>query len=230
MSGLFSADAVSVFDHVLINIFVADFGFFIFNSDRIQRFVKAEIGHNSSDDLVVEQLAAFLHVKTVDIKNMVSGHDIALLINTQAAVRVTVIGKTDVQPIIDHKFLQMFDVGRAAVLVDVQAVRFRVDDISLGADRVKNTLGDLPCGAVCGINADFDVFEAVFGQTDQVTDVAVTTGGIVNRAADLIPFRQRNLDFTVQIVLDPQQGILIHLFPVAVDELDTVVVVGVVRS
>ena len=229
MPGLFSADAVSVFDHVLVDIFVPDFGLFIFNTDRIQSFVQAEIRHDRRDDLVVQQLAAFLHIKTVDIQDMISGHHIAVLINTQTAVRVTVISKTDIQSVFHHKFLQMFNVGRSAVFIDVQPVRLGIDHIRFCTDGVKDTLGDLPGRTVGSIKADLDIFEAVFGKSDEVADIAVASRGIIHGTANLITLRHRHIGFPIEIIFDLQQRFLIHLFTVTVDDLDPVVIIGIMR-
>ena len=159
---------------------------------------------------------------------MVAGHDISLLIHAKAAVRIAVVGKANIQAVFNDELLQMFNVGRTAVRIDIETVRFRIYDISFSPDRIENALGDRPGGAVCRIQADFDILEAVFGQADQVADIAVAAGCVVNGAADLSAFRHGDFCLPVDIILDLQQRLFIHLFAVVVDDLDPVVIIGIV--
>ena len=75
---------------------------------------------------------------------MVTGDDIALFIHAEAAVGIAVIGKADVKVILDNELLQPLNVGGAGVEVDVQAVGLIVDDIGVGAQCVKDALGNVP--------------------------------------------------------------------------------------
>ena len=134
MAALLAADAVAGLDHVFIDVLIADLGLFILDADAVQRLVEAEVRHDRGDDLVVQELAAFLHIEAVDVQNVVAGDDVALFIHAQAAVRVAVIGKADVQALLHDELLQMLDVRRAAVGVDVVAVRVVVHHVDLRAD------------------------------------------------------------------------------------------------
>ncbi len=64
---------------------------------------------------------------------MVAGDDVALFINAKTSVSVTVIGKTYVQMILNDILLQSFNVSRAAVGIDVEAIRSIVDDKGLSS-------------------------------------------------------------------------------------------------
>ena len=99
VAGLLAADLVAVLDHVLVDVLVADLGLLIADVDRVERLVQAEVRHDGGDDLVVRQLPVLLHVQTADIDRVVARDDVALFIHADAAVRVAVVGKADIQAV-----------------------------------------------------------------------------------------------------------------------------------
>ena len=230
MARLFAADAVAGLHHVLVYVFVAHLGLVVFDPHGIQRLVESEVAHDGGDHLVVGQLVAILHIKAVDVEDVVAGDDVALLIHCQTPVGVAVIGEAHVQLIVHHEFLQVLDMSGPAVRIDVVAVGGIVHDESLGAQGLENALGDLPGSAVGHIQTHLDALEAVFAHADQVTDVAVPAAGVVHGAADLAPVCHGDIDLAVDEFLDLQDRFLIHFLTVPVQQLDAVVVVGVVRS
>ena len=125
---------------------------------------------------------------------------------------------------------QRAEVGRAAVDVDVQAVGTAADDVGVGAEGVKDALGHLPGAAVGAVEADAEALVRARGEGDQIADVAVASGGVVDRAADGVALGVGELLVGVEIGLDPVEDGLLHLLAVAVDELDAVVVEGVVAG
>ena len=69
------------------------------------------------------------------------------------------------------------------------------------------------------------------GQADEVADVAVATGGIVDGTTDVFTLSQRQLlHLPVQILFAQILDLVLHLFPMAIDELDPVVIVGIVAG
>ena len=121
----------------------------------------------------------------------------------------------------------MLNMGAAAVGVDVVAVGFGIDNIGLGTQSVKDSLGDLPGSAVGAIQAHLYILEAVLAHGDQVSDVAVAARNIVHGTADVLPLGNGDLDLAVNEVLNLQDRLLIHLLAVAVEKLDAVIIVGV---
>ena len=238
MAALLAADAAAVFRHILIHILVAHGGLGIVNALLIKSLVQAEVGHNGGDDRVGDKLAALLHIAAIDVQDMVTGDDIALFIHAEAAVGIAVIGKADVKVILDNELLQPLNVGGAGVEVDVQAVGLIVDDIGVGAQCVKDALGNVPAGAVGAVQTDLDAAEGVDAQADQVPHIAVAACHIVHSAAHMVaagkgqlrPVLIENVQLAVEVILDQQQRFLVHLLAVAVNELDTVVIVGVVAG
>ena len=179
-----------------------------------------------------------LHVAAVDVQDVVTGDDIALLVHAQAAVSVTIESKADIQTVFHHELLQALDVSRASIIVDIQTVGLVVDDIGIRTQSVKHTLSDIPACTVGAVQTDLNALEGVDTQRDQVAHVAVTACHIVHGAADMLPVGKGQLrpvlvkymEFAVDVVLHQQQGLLGHLLTVAIDQLDTVIIVRVVAG
>ena len=230
VAALLAADAVAVLDHVLVDVLVAHLGLLVVDARLVQRLVEAEVAHHGRHDRVVQQLSALLHVQAIDVEDVVAGDHVALLVHRQAAVRVAVKGEAHVQLLVAHQLLQMLDVGRAAVHVDVVAVGLGVDHVGLRAQRVEDALGDLPGSAVGAVKAHAHVAEAVAAHRDQVADVAVAARDVVHGPADVLAVGDRDLQPVVDVLLDLQDRLLVHLLAFAVEELDAVVVERVVAG
>ena len=230
MAGLLAADDVAVLAHILRHIFIAHGGLFIADAQLIQCLIQAHVGHDGSHHLGAIQPVLLLHELGADIHDVVAVDDIALLVHRQAAIRVAIKGEAHVQAVFHHELLQLADMGGAAVHVDVQAVGPVGNHIGIGPQGVKHALGHLPGAAVGAVQADLEVFIGPGGQGDQVADVAVAAGRIVHGAADGVPLGVGQGFVRVQIGLDALQQALLHFLPVAVDELDPVVMIGVVAG
>ena len=238
VAALLTTDAAAVLGHVLVNILVAHSGLGVADALFVKGLVQTEVGHHGRDDGIVHQLAMFLQVAAIDVQNVVAGDDIALLVHAQAAVGVAVVGKADVEMILDHELLQALDVGGTGIVVDVQAVRLVVDDVGVGTQSIEHRLRDVPAGTVGAVQADLDSLEGVDAQADEVAHVAVAACHIVHGAADVLavgkgqlrPVLIEDVELAVDVVLDQQQGLFGHLLAVAVDELDAVVVERVVAG
>jgi len=171
-------------------------------------------------------------------KDMVAGDHIALLIHAQAAVSITIVGKANVQTLFHHELLQALDMGGAGIVVDVQAVGLCIDDIGICAQRIEHRLGDVPGAAVGTVQTNLDTLEGIDAEADQVAHVAVTTRNIVHSAANVLTVSKRqfrpvlieHVQFAVNVILDLQQDLLRHLLAIAVDQLDAVIVVGIMAG
>ena len=227
MAGLLAADEVPVLAHVLCDVLVADSGLFIADAERIERLVKPHVGHNGRHDLGAAEYSALLHVLCAYIEDVIPVDDIALLVNRKAAIRVAVKGKTDVKAVVENVFLQMLDMRGAAVNVDVQPVGVIVYDKGVRAESVKNALGHHPCASVGAVKTDLLALVGARRQRDEIADVAVAACGVIYSAADGVQRRIRQLLAAVQIRLDAVKHGVVHLLALAVEELDAVVVIGV---
>jgi len=120
--GLFAADQVSVGAHILCDVFITNVRLFIADAGLVERLVQAEVGHDRRDHFGIAEAALSLHIACADIQDLVAVDDRAVFIHGQAAVGVAVKGKAHVQPVEADILLQVLDVRRAAVPVDVRAV------------------------------------------------------------------------------------------------------------
>ena len=75
---------------------------------------------------------------------MVASDDITLLVHAQAAVGVTIEGKTNIQTLLHNKLLQTLNMRRTGVVVDVRAIRLVVYDIGVCTQRIENAFSDVP--------------------------------------------------------------------------------------
>ena len=229
MPALLSADQVIISLHVLIDIAVTDGSLFIIDSGSVQRLVQSEITHNCGDDGVARQLSPALHIFGADIHNLVAVHFIAVFIYSQAAVCVSVKCKADIQLVLTDIFLQALQVRASAVLVDVQSVRLVMDHIGFRAQRVEYRRTDHPAGSVGAVQCDLMIVERPYGQVRQISDIAVSPGIEVHRTSDSVTGSEWNLfSFAVNVLFDFILKIVIHFLPVAVHQLDSVVIVRIV--
>ena len=128
--------------------------------------------------------------------------------------------------------------SRASVVVDVQTIRLVVDDVGICSQSIKHRLGNVPAGAVGTVQTDLDPLKGVDTEADQIAHVAVATGNVVHRAANMLtaskgqlrPVLVEQMELSVDVVIYQQQGLLGHLLTVAVDQLDTVIIVRVVAG
>jgi hypothetical protein len=169
---------------------------------------------------------------------MVTGDNIPLLIHTQATVSITVIGETNIQPLLYHKLLQPLNMSRASVQVDVQTVGLVVDDIGVCAQRIEHALGNVPAGTIGTIQTDLDSLERVDTQRDQVAHIAIAACYIVHSAADMLttgkgqfrPVLIEHMEFAVDVIFHQQQRFFRHLLTIAVNQLNAVVVIRIVAG
>ena len=161
---------------------------------------------------------------------MVAVDDIPLLVHRQAAVGIAVKGEAHIQVVRNHKAAQVLDMGRAAVDIDVQAVRIVGNHMGVGTQGVKNALGHHPGAAVGTVETDAHPFIRAGRKRDEIADIAVAPGGIVDGAADVGAGGIRQLFIRVDIGLDAVQQFLLHLFAVGVNQLDAVVGIGIVAG
>ena len=238
MTALLATDTATVLRHVLVDILIAHSGLGIADTLFIECFVQTKIGHDSRNHSVGQQLTTFLHVAAVDIQNMVASDDITLLIHTQAPVSIAIVGEAHIQALFHHEFLQALDVSGAGVQVDVQAVGLVVDDIGICAQSIEHRFSNIPACAVGAVQTDLDALEGIDAQRDQITHVAVAACHIVHSASDVLtmgkgqlrPVLIEHMKLAVDVVLHQQQSLLGHFLTVAVDQLDAVIVVGIMAG
>ena len=116
----------------------------------------------------------------------------------------------------------------AAALVDVEAIGLVRNGEHLGAECAEHAGGDGRGRAVRAVERDAITLEREVRGRDERADVAVAPLDVVDGAADLLACCQRHLGLAVDVVLDLLQNLGAHLVAAGIDELDTVIVIGVV--
>ena len=114
-------------------------------------------------------------------------------------------------------------------VVDIQAVRLVPDDVGIRTKGVENALRNHPGAAVGAVQADLHVLVGVGRKADEVAYVSVPAGGIVHRPAYIRACGVRQLGyFAVEVFFYLVEDGLLHLLALGVEELYSVVSVGVV--
>ena len=124
----------------------------------------------------------------------------------------------------------MLNVRAAAICIDIISVRFGTDHSRFRTKRIKHGFCNRPGSSVCTVKPNPDPFETELGHGNQIPDITVAAGNIVHRSPDIMPFCNRNFQFPVKIFFYFQDGFLIHLFAVCIDQLDAVIVIRIMRS
>ena len=117
----------------------------------------------------------------------------------------------------------------AAINVDVQAVWSVVDNVSLGAQSVKNRASNTRSCTVSAIQANLQALQTKAAACNKARDVAVAALHVINRAANGIARCQRYVKLSVNIGLYLLKDILVHLVALFVDQLDAVIGKRIVR-
>ena len=151
------------------------------------------------------------------------------MVYRNTAVCISVIGKTDIQPILNHIFLQYFDMRGTAATIDVGSVRIIIDHISLCTKCVKYTFCDCRRTSVRTIQSDFNIFEVTARNRNQITDITVTSGSIIHGTSDIFACCiWKIFDLAIQICFDSCLYFCFDLLSVTVQKLDSIIVKWIV--
>ena len=186
MSRLLAAEDISVCTHILRNVFIADCGLLIADAKLVKSLIQAHIAHNGRDDLLLAEYSAVAHIFAADIKNMVAGYDVTLFVHRKTAVGVTVKREADIELIIEHEFLHLLNVRRAAVDVNIDTVGIIGDNIGIRAQSVKHAFCHHPSRTVCTVEADLLALVRARCKRDEKSYVAIAACRVVNGAADFL--------------------------------------------
>ena len=116
---------------------------------------------------------ALLEAQRQDGEDLVAVDDVALVVDREAAVGVTVEREPDVGAVLDDGRLERVEVGRAAAVVDVQAVGVGVDRDDVGAGVAERLRAGVAGGALGAVEHDLDAREGVVDGAHQVGGVLV---------------------------------------------------------
>ena len=238
MPGLLTTNTAAILHHIFINIFIPYCSLRILDIKSIKSLVKAKIGHYRSHNRIGEKLSALLHITAVHIKDRIPANHISLLIHTETAVRISVVGKANIQSLLHYKLLETLDMGGTGIVIDIGTIRLSIDHISLRSQRIKNRLCDIPCTSVGTVQSNPHSLKGIYSQGDQISYVTVPACRIIHRPADLtalckrnlMPFLSEQLKTVIQIILHQSDDLLLHLLTLAVDQLDPVIIIRIMAG
>ena len=154
MTALLATQAVLVLVHASVDVLITYAGFLVREAGVIKCFEQAKVAHDGSDHGLLCQATILVEIGAADVEDQVSVNYVAALVNCQATVSIAVVGKAHVKAVLNHKTLQLVNVGRTAINIDVEAVWCVVDNVSLGSQRVKNRASNTRSCAVCAVQAN----------------------------------------------------------------------------
>ena len=133
MAGLLAAQDVMPGEHGLQHVPVTDGGLDDLDARVVHRQPEPEIRHDRDHHGVTGQPAFLLELGREDGQNLVAVYHLAVGIDRQAPVGVTIVRDTRVGALRPHGRGHGVQAGRPAALVDVMAVGFHTDRDHLGA-------------------------------------------------------------------------------------------------
>ena len=232
MARLLAADIEAVGTHVLDHVAVADLGAVELQVQAAEETLEPEIGHDGRDHAAAGEAAGLVPGLGDHRHDLVAVDDLALFVDDDDAVGVAVQRDADVGAHFMHLLLQFDGMGRAAFLVDVEAVRLDADGHHLGAEFPKRGRRDLVGGAVGAVDDDAQARQRHGARQGALGefDVAVVHAVDALGAAEPVGIGERHLDVGIQHPLDAVLDLVGKLEAVRPEQLDAVVVVGIVRG
>ena len=140
MSGLLSAEHISVGNHRLIDILIANRGHTYLDALALHRFEQSHVGHDRGNHRIILQTATFLQILPTDIQDIIPVYFHAVLIHGNTPVSISVKRKSAIQILLPDKSLQILDMCRSTSHIDVGTVRLIANHICFGTKRIKHTL------------------------------------------------------------------------------------------
>ena len=176
-------------------------------------------------------VAPALHVQGADGHDLIAVYHAAGFIHQQTAVRVAVEGHADVIALLYHLGRQVLQVGRTAAVVDVHAVGGPVEEDGVGLEPSEQLRGRGAGGAVGAVHQDAQPRQIrVNGGGHEVDVIPLELLHAVMAAAQFPPGLESHGFFRKDFFLHPLLQRVGELVALAVENLDSVVLIGVVRG
>ena len=160
MARLLAADIEAVLAHVLHDMAIADRRARHREAQPLEIALEPEVRHHGGDDAAAGQLTAAMPALGDHGHDLVTVDDVALLVDNDNAVGITVEADADVGAHFAHLGAQRLRVGRAALLVDVEAVGLDAHLDDLGPKLPEHVGRHLIAGPVRAIDHDAQAVEA----------------------------------------------------------------------
>ena len=231
VAGLFAAEGSTGVAHLFEDILVADGRAEHADAGAGEGGFEAHVGHGGGDDEVVGELAAGLEVARAGEHDGVAVDDVAVLVGEEGAVGVAVEGDAEGGS-------GAFDLGgddlgveSATVLVDVAAVGGGVGDVDGAVEGFEELWGDGAGGAVGAVEDDVAVVEGDAGDSfEEEVDVVGAVGVVDFGEGGGFGEGWVGGEDAGYFALDAEFGFVGKLVAVVAEDLDAVVLPGIVRG
>ena len=229
---LLAAQAIARRAHPLDHVAVANRRTFQLQAFRYQKFFKSQVGHHGGDDGVIGQSAPALPGPGDQAEHLVAVDHTAPLVAKHHAVGVAIKRDADIRAMSQDRLAQGFGVLGTTMVIDVDAGRLDAQCDHFGAQFPQDAGRGLVGRAVGAIDDDFQPVqpqasgEGVLHRLDVASARVVQTVG----AAQVARRRQAVHLVAVHEGLDRAFGVVRQLEAVRAEQLDAVVLEGVVRG
>ena len=231
MAALLTADIQALAHHGLNDVAVTDLRAKDPSSLGGQCFIEAKIAHDRCDQGVRGQPPRLQEREGGNRHDLVTIHKITVFVAEKHAIRVTVMGDSNMSLRLFDSSLDLGRMRAAAVCVDICAIRGVVNDISFGTEFSQNARSGFVSGAVCAIDSNSQRIQrsparkALFGKFDIAPQSVVDAEGL----ADLRRGWPDVFDLSAENnVFDALFDFVVELVAVVAEELYSIIFVGVV--
>ena len=228
MSRLLAPQADAAPLHFRAHVGVADRAAVERDAGPVQRRLEPEVAHDGRHHPAARQAAGRVQMPGRHEEHAVAVHDAPAAVDQNDAVAVAVEGEAQPAPLLDHRRLQRLGMRRAALPVDVAAVRRRVQLEHGDAEPFQHAAGDAAGRAVGAVDGD-----PLAGHghprhdTGQVLDVGIGQIRRFERPPGVVRNRSGRAgpgDARLDAALEVRRG----LGPAGLQDLDPVVGMGIV--
>lgn len=231
MSGLLSTEHISVGNHRLIDILIANRGHTYLDALPLHRFEQSHVGHDRGNHRIILQTVTFLQILPTDIQDIIPVHFHTVLIHGNTPVSISVKRKSAIQIPLSDKSLQIFDMCRSTSHIDVGTVRLIANHICFGAKRIKHTLCNIKRTSVGTIQPHAHPIVRSGSQRNQIADVTVPSDRIVPRHTNLVTQCKRQFShLTIYVFLQCSFHFCGNLVSVSIHDLDSIVIIRIVAG
>ncbi len=232
MARLLAAEVEAALAHALHHIAVAHLGAFELEAELPQEALQAEVRHDGGHHPAAVQTVLLGVGLGDDGHDLVAVDDHAPLVADHQPVGVAIERDADIGAVVAHGLGHGGRMGRAALLVDVGAVRADANLDHLGPEFVEGGGRDLVGGAVGAIDHHPEARQAHLAREGGLDDLDVARLGVVDplHPAKIARGRQAFVQALVHEGFDLKLALVRQLVAVRPEQLDAVVAEGVVRG
>ena len=229
---LFAANVEALLQHARHDIAVADLRALHLHADALEMVLEAEIGHDGRNDRVLRQPALALPGRGDETEQLVAIDDLAMLVAHHHAVGVAIERDADVSTIAMHGVDHGARIGGADLAVDVEAAGFVADCEDFRSKLIERLGGDLVGRAVGAIDDNAQAGKAELAGKGRFDDLDIARLRIVHalRPAQIRRRGKVLLERPRHQRLDRELGFIRQLVAIRPEQLDAVVLIGIVRG